>query len=99
MADEYYKALGAYTHHLNEALKKGNEYRSIASDVKLMAERVTATPQPYTEYNLPPAIDGNKLLSLSKELVRLNDEIDHHINEANLYAKEAKKETLERKKF
>ena len=99
MAEDYYKALGAYTHHLNEALKKGNEFRRVAYDIRHIAERVTSANYPFSEHSLPPVIDGNKLSSLTKELIRLNEEIESHIKEANLYAKEAKKDELQRKDY
>jgi len=99
MAEEYYKALGVYTHHLNEALKKGEKYRSVAMSIRHIAERIISANYPYSEYHLPPQINNNELSNLSKELTTLNEEIEQHIKEANIYAKDANKEELKRKDF
>jgi len=97
--EEYYKALGIYTHHLNEVLEKGNEFRTLAIEIKHIVDRVVSSNYPYSEHNLPPTIDDNKLQNLTNKLINLNQEIDKHIKEANLYAKEAKKNELQRKDY
>ena len=98
MPDEtYLKALGAYAHHLNEAITHANAYRSLAFDLKHTAERITAAEYPYSEYHLPPAVQNGTLTETIRKLTELNDAIDHHINEANLHAEEAGKHKLKRK--
>ena len=94
---EYYTSLGMYTHHLQEALKKGNEFRNLAIDIERIIKRITTAFYPFDEYNLPPKIDSNELLQLVNQLVKLNDEIETHIQEANISAEKANKQKLKKK--
>jgi len=99
MSEKYYEALGRYTHHLQVALKLGNEFRSAATELEHICKNITSAFYPYSENALPPKTDSYKILELSEKLAKLNDEIEKNIKEANLYAKEANKRELERKDF
>ncbi len=94
--ETYFKALGTYTHYLEKARKTSSDFRRKLRELRAIVEKIVTNDYPFSAQHLPPSIESEKFIALTKEIAKLNDEIEAYINSANQYAQKANRQTINR---